>query len=87
MTEDFVVKYAWSAAGYLLISIPVFFKNVLPSSVVGLPLSMTLDNPSLDDESHKVARRTEGQRRAAQQTLYTQLMLVSQTTSRTGGSY
>ncbi|TNY22648.1 ABC transporter transmembrane region 2-domain-containing protein [Rhodotorula diobovata] len=25
MTEDMVVKYMWSAAGYLLISIPVFF--------------------------------------------------------------
>ncbi|GAA6059033.1 hypothetical protein JCM10212_001258 [Sporobolomyces blumeae] len=28
MTEDFVVKYAWSAAGYILISIPVFFPKV-----------------------------------------------------------
>ncbi|GAA5919481.1 hypothetical protein JCM1841_002224 [Sporobolomyces salmonicolor] len=28
MTEDFVVKYGWSAAGYILISIPVFFPKV-----------------------------------------------------------
>ncbi|GAA5913043.1 hypothetical protein JCM6882_005545 [Rhodosporidiobolus microsporus] len=28
ITEDFVVKYAWSAAGYCLISLPVFFPKM-----------------------------------------------------------
>jgi hypothetical protein len=28
-TEDFVIKYLWSAAGYLLISIPVLFTRRL----------------------------------------------------------
>lgn len=44
MIEDFTVKYAWSAAGYCLISLPVFF---------GLtPLE-------LKQENDKVAHRTE----------------------------
>jgi ATP-binding cassette subfamily D (ALD) long-chain fatty acid import protein len=27
MTEDFVIKYFWSAAGYGLMSIPLLFNN------------------------------------------------------------
>jgi ATP-binding cassette subfamily D (ALD) long-chain fatty acid import protein len=35
MTEDFVIKYFWSAIGYGLMSIPIFFpaigNSVIPS--------------------------------------------------------
>ena len=50
MIEDFVIKYAWSAAGYCLISIPVFFgnKEARVPGEVRKPV-----------ESSSVARRTE----------------------------
>jgi len=57
MTEDFVIKYAWSAAGYLLISIPVFFGDALPAAVIGENKETKKRQPSA--ESAKVAVRTE----------------------------
>lgn len=90
MTEDFVIKYAWSAvsvqcpreltcfaravgsssspimhiptqAGYLLISIPVFFGDVLPAAVVGEKKDAKKREQSA--ESAKVAVRTESELR------------------------
>jgi ATP-binding cassette subfamily D (ALD) long-chain fatty acid import protein len=52
MTEDFVIKYLWSAVGYGLMSIPILF----PSAV--LPLNL----PSAKSSSqNQVAMRTESQ--------------------------
>jgi ATP-binding cassette subfamily D (ALD) long-chain fatty acid import protein len=36
-TEDFVIKYLWSAAGYCLISIPVLFTRRLAAAVPAGP--------------------------------------------------
>ena len=47
-------------AGYLLISIPVFFGDVLPPSVIGaVDTKSPEDDMPKDVESDKVARRTE----------------------------
>lgn len=47
MTEDFVVKYLWSAAGYGLMSIPILFPAVKAGSTSAL--------------RHTVATRTESE--------------------------
>lgn len=47
MTEDFVVKYLWSAAGYGLMSIPILFPTVKSGSASAL--------------RHTVATRTESE--------------------------
>lgn len=52
--EDFIVKYMWSACGYCLISIPVFFAPV-KEALVG-----SIDSKS-DSEDHSVAHRTESE--------------------------
>jgi ATP-binding cassette subfamily D (ALD) long-chain fatty acid import protein len=49
MTEDFVIKYFWSAIGYGLMSIPIFYPtigNALPGQGLG--------------EHDRVAARAEG---------------------------
>jgi ATP-binding cassette subfamily D (ALD) long-chain fatty acid import protein len=49
MTEDFVIKYLWSAAGYGLMSIPILF-----------PGAKDLVKAVTADQSHReVASRTE----------------------------
>ncbi|ORY47182.1 ABC transporter transmembrane region 2-domain-containing protein [Leucosporidium creatinivorum] len=55
MIEDFIVKYMWSACGYCLISIPVFFAPV-KEALVGSTAGKS-DSSSSDD--HSVAHRTE----------------------------
>ncbi|KAI0719236.1 ABC transporter transmembrane region 2-domain-containing protein [Fomitopsis betulina] len=52
-TEDFVIKYLWSAAGYCLISIPVFLRRRRHVGVqaAGIPTPDTVNN--------EVANRTE----------------------------
>ncbi|KAI0372061.1 hypothetical protein BV20DRAFT_964772 [Pilatotrama ljubarskyi] len=52
-TEDFVIKYLWSAAGYCLISIPVFFKR---RRHVGVQAEGPRPREGVDNE---VANRTE----------------------------
>ena len=37
-TEDFVIKYLWSAAGYALISIPVMFSSTRNVGIQAPPL-------------------------------------------------
>jgi hypothetical protein len=49
MTEDFVIKYFWSAVGYGLMSIPVFFPGIRNAM-----------SPGADGTGHTVASRTEG---------------------------
>ncbi|KAJ3008558.1 hypothetical protein NUW54_g3109 [Trametes sanguinea] len=53
-TEDFVIKYLWSAAGYCLISIPVFFTR--RRRHVGVQAHGPRPNEAVDNE---VANRTE----------------------------
>lgn len=51
-TEDYVIKYLWSAAGYGLIAIPTLFtrtKNV----------GVQTGDPSLTRTNNEVANRTE----------------------------
>ncbi|KAH9077907.1 ABC transporter transmembrane region 2-domain-containing protein [Lactarius deliciosus] len=52
-TEDFVIKYLWSAAGYCLISIPVLFTRRLPVGVKPGPRA------ALTAANNAVADRTE----------------------------
>ncbi|KAH9036877.1 ABC transporter transmembrane region 2-domain-containing protein [Lactarius pseudohatsudake] len=52
-TEDFVIKYLWSAAGYFLISIPVLFTRRLPVGV------QPGTRPALTAANNAVADRTE----------------------------
>ncbi|KAI9614126.1 hypothetical protein KEM48_006104 [Puccinia striiformis f. sp. tritici PST-130] len=56
MAEDLVIKYAWSAVGYMLVSIPVFFPNqasqVVPSRSPIAALESSTGHSS-------VAKRTE----------------------------
>ncbi|ADV19885.1 ATP-binding cassette (ABC) transporter, putative [Cryptococcus gattii WM276] len=49
MIEDFVIKYLWSAAGYGLMSIPIFF-----------PVTKTALGSMNQRVNHEVAERTEG---------------------------
>ncbi|KAM0791110.1 hypothetical protein ACM66B_004399 [Microbotryomycetes sp. NB124-2] len=55
MIEDFIVKYMWSACGYCLISIPVFF-SAGRRKVIGEDTLKTAGDRS---DSDKVAQRTE----------------------------
>ncbi|GAA96144.1 uncharacterized protein L969DRAFT_14342 [Mixia osmundae IAM 14324] len=60
MTEDFVIKYLWSAAGYCLISIPVFFgpgKKGASDDTKVLQGVQVAEKPKRDPNS--VAGRTE----------------------------
>jgi ATP-binding cassette, subfamily D (ALD), peroxisomal long-chain fatty acid import protein len=49
MTEDFIIKYMWSAMGYIVISLPVF----LTQGTEGLVAL------SAGEEGSKVVKRTE----------------------------
>jgi hypothetical protein len=49
MTEDFVIKYFWSAIGYGLMSIPIFYPAIGKTVVAGQ-----------DGEPAQVAARAEG---------------------------
>ena len=49
MTEDFVVKYFWSAIGYGLMSIPIFYPAI-ENAVI----------PGATSEHDQVAARAEG---------------------------
>jgi ATP-binding cassette subfamily D (ALD) long-chain fatty acid import protein len=53
--EDFIVKYMWSACGYCLISIPVFFA---PRGARSLGEKQTAESGS---DGHSVAQRTESE--------------------------
>lgn len=55
MIEDFIVKYMWSACGYCLISIPVFF-GAARRKVIG---EDTLKTAGTRNDGDKVAQRTE----------------------------
>ncbi|KAG8888692.1 hypothetical protein FRB98_007058 [Tulasnella sp. 332] len=65
-TEDYVIKYMWSAAGYLLISIPVLLKkrrNVGVQTRDAPLVPEELGAPGETPPSHNaVAQRTEGKR-------------------------
>lgn len=50
MTEDFVIKYFWSACGYSLMSIPILF-----------PATKDLLKAAKGEVHHEVASRTESQ--------------------------
>lgn len=60
MTEDFVLKYAWSAAGYVIIAAPFLFGQKKPQSesanASAAPLSGVPKKPSVDST---VASKTE----------------------------
>lgn len=58
-TDRVYLRYAWSAAGYLLISIPVFFGDILPPSVIGASTGIKHKEQTIDADSSKVAVRTE----------------------------
>ncbi|WVR03538.1 hypothetical protein IAU60_000530 [Kwoniella sp. DSM 27419] len=49
MTEDFVIKYLWSAAGYGLMSLPILFPAVRSAQATSAPKKLY----------HEVAERTE----------------------------
>jgi ATP-binding cassette subfamily D (ALD) long-chain fatty acid import protein len=53
MTEDFVIKYFWSAIGYGLMSIPIFFPAI-GNSVI------PTQNASAGGEHDHIAARAEG---------------------------
>lgn len=56
MVEDLVIKYAWSAVGYMLVSIPVFFPNqVSPITKPSGPIA-ALESSA---QHSSVAKRTE----------------------------
>lgn len=55
-TEDFVIKYLWSAMGYCLISIPILFKRRRDVGVQAPP-------PSTNGVDDAVADRTESRSR------------------------
>ncbi|KAA1129814.1 hypothetical protein PGTUg99_004241 [Puccinia graminis f. sp. tritici] len=63
MAEDLVIKYAWSAVGYMLVSIPVFFPNqtspVAPSRgpIAALESSSTHSSVAKRTESYIANRR------------------------------
>ncbi|GAA5926084.1 uncharacterized protein JCM15063_005202 [Sporobolomyces koalae] len=61
MTEDFVVKYAWSAAGYILISIPVFFPKAraLAAAATGTTVSDKVDPNEARGDGLSISQRTE----------------------------
>lgn len=73
-TEDYVIKYMWSAAGYLLISIPVLLGTKKRSVGVQAGPTPPPKNPGLmtletgEVVENAVARRTEGTQAASART-------------------
>ncbi|GAA5981101.1 hypothetical protein JCM5350_007154 [Sporobolomyces pararoseus] len=61
MTEDFVVKYAWSGIGYFLISIPVFFPKAkaLAAAATGTSLKEKSEVEEARGDGLTVSQRTE----------------------------
>lgn len=57
MTEDFVIKYFWSAVGYGLMSIPVFF----PTARHPLPVKASTGAASQEEHHDDIASRTESE--------------------------
>lgn len=65
--EDFIVKYSWSACGYLLISIPVFFG---PGAAERIAAAATGSSAKVQADSHaeegkSIASRTESESHSA----------------------
>ncbi|GAA6036388.1 hypothetical protein JCM8097_001697 [Rhodosporidiobolus ruineniae] len=58
MTEDFVVKYAWSAAGYALIAIPVFFPKAKKLAAVATSTTSS-EKREEGGDGLSVSQRTE----------------------------
>ncbi|KAF8318737.1 putative peroxisomal half ABC transporter [Clavulina sp. PMI_390] len=59
-TEDFVIKYAWSAAGYLLISIPVMLTKTKSVGIQAQPPTPSeTTEPVIEKVHNAVAKRTE----------------------------
>ncbi|KAA1065024.1 hypothetical protein PGT21_021859 [Puccinia graminis f. sp. tritici] len=56
MAEDLVIKYAWSAVGYMLVSIPVFFPNQTSPAAPSRGPIAALESSSTHSS---VAKRTE----------------------------
>ncbi|KAI8450142.1 ABC transporter transmembrane region 2-domain-containing protein [Phakopsora pachyrhizi] len=56
MVEDLVIKYAWSAVGYMLVSIPVFFPNQVGAITGSSGPIAALESK---DVHSSVAKRTE----------------------------
>ncbi|MBW0521709.1 hypothetical protein O181_061424 [Austropuccinia psidii MF-1] len=56
MVEDLVIKYAWSAVGYMLVSIPVFFPNQVKKTTKPSGPIAALESSA---ELSSVAKRTE----------------------------
>ncbi|KLO16094.1 hypothetical protein SCHPADRAFT_823580 [Schizopora paradoxa] len=56
-TEDFVIKYLWSAAGYCLISIPVLITRTRTVGVQVPPTSDALDNAVADRTENYISSR------------------------------
>lgn len=55
-----IVKYAWSAAGYILISLPVFFPKVRSLAGVGGTAKATItSNIESRDDGLSISQRTE----------------------------
>lgn len=52
-TEDFVIKYLWSAAGYGLISIPVFFNRTRSIGIQAPSTTESIDNAIADRTESK----------------------------------
>ncbi|BGP11007.1 ATP-binding cassette long-chain fatty acid transporter pxa1 [Rhodotorula toruloides] len=61
MTEDMVVKYLWSAAGYCLISIPVFFPKARKLAAAAAGTSVETKDPAKQKggDGLSISQRTE----------------------------
>ncbi|SPO29499.1 probable peroxisomal half ABC transporter [Ustilago trichophora] len=61
MTEDFVLKYAWSAAGYVIIAAPFLFGQKKPQSELAdaSPAPASLPAPKKESIDSTVASKTE----------------------------
>ena len=59
MTEDFVLKYAWSAAGYVIIAAPFLFGQKKPQSELGDAAAAAIPAPKKESVDSTVASKTE----------------------------
>ncbi|GAA6014670.1 hypothetical protein JCM11491_000188 [Sporobolomyces phaffii] len=59
MTEDFVVKYAWSAAGYILIAIPVFFPKARALAAAATEKKVEAATEVATGDGLSISQRTE----------------------------
>jgi ATP-binding cassette subfamily D (ALD) long-chain fatty acid import protein len=58
-TEDYVIKYLWSAAGYALIAVPILYTRTKRSLGVHTSSSKTSKKGRTDRTDDAVASRTE----------------------------